>query len=85
MELYDLGCTTSASFLLHAQDAAQQYRLDHYLRRYHAQDCDAQLLRLCADWMAALLTSGVPATGGASAYDKPMSTLHNTHILHMTL
>lgn len=46
-----------------AQDAAQQYRLEHYLRRYHAQDCDEQLLNLSADWMAALLSAGVPTKG----------------------
>ena len=45
------------------QDAAQQYRLEHYLRRYHAQECDPRLLHLAADWMVALLSASAPATG----------------------
>ena len=71
MKLCNAGCPASVSFLLHMQDAAQQYRLDHYLRRYDAQDCDALLLQLSADWMAALLSAGVPATGGASPMKPP--------------
>ena len=58
-------CHDSASNQIqwYVQDAAQQYRLEHYLRRYYAQECDARQIQLSADWMAALLYSSTPATG----------------------
>ena len=45
---------------LDVQDAATRFRLEHYLRRYHASDCDAPPLFLAADWMSALLSAGLP-------------------------
>jgi hypothetical protein len=42
------------------QDAAARFRLGYYLRRYHAQDCDARQLHVAAEWMAALLAAGLP-------------------------
>ena len=46
--------------LLPDQDAAARFRLGYYLRRYHAQDCDARQLHVAAEWMAALLAAGLP-------------------------
>ncbi len=42
-----------------------RFRLNYYLRRYQASDCDARQLHVAAEWMSALLTAGLPLNHSA--------------------